>query len=163
MVTEAPKKIAAVILGIISLTLTLTTVFSTLSAVALLGNPNNIRIGQFSGNATTGMALNVSINNQGYYDVNSLTLTVQLNLHNSTLDQTLLNKVVALGVFPAQQNHTATATFSPGDFSMPTQLIFPGTVNVTATVTIDVYYCFNLMHITSSFTSILDNPEAFIP
>lgn len=149
MVSEAPKKIIAIILGVISLTLSLTTVLATISCTELFSNTNNFQISN-SGNIATGFQIGITINNPGFYDITTLNVSTQLNLYNSTYDVVLANtNNINLGPFPGQQKSTAVFTLSMSSFNKFDPSILVGPWQINASFSISATYLFSLMQITA--------------
>jgi hypothetical protein len=154
MVSEIPKKIYKAVIGLIALCLSLTSVFGTLSAVTIFSNSGNIQAGTISESPADNFNVPILINNTGFYDIENVTISIQLVLYNATFTpHVLMEKSIGLGTFPAQVITTKNANFSvTADFDLPSETIIPGMMKINATFTIDLYYMFSLMHFTAEYT-----------
>ncbi len=163
MVSEIPKKIYKALLGLIAFALSLTSIFGTLSAVAIFSDPTNIQVGTMGEYPTNTFNVPLQINNAGFYDIENVTVSLKLLIYNTTYSEILLDRVFPLQNFPALTPTIKNATFQTSDLNPvgywdPT----PGMTTFNATVTIDLYYLFGLMHFTASFNQTLTNLGDFL-
>ncbi len=165
-VSEIPKKIYKWLLGLIALSLSLTSVFATLSTVSIFSNPNNIQAGSIVENPAGTYTIPVMINNTGFYPIQNVTMSVRLFLYNSTYYHQIMDKSFVLGDFPQQAITPANAVFhNATDFSLPPLGEVdptPGVTFLNATITMDLYYIFGLMHMTAQFNQSITDIGGFL-
>ncbi len=163
MVSEIPKKIYKAVIGLIALSLSLTSVFGTLSAVAIFSNPANIQPGTFEEYPTDTFNVPVQIYNAGFYDIEDVEVSIVLLIYNTTDSAILLTKSFPLQNFPALVTTSKNATFQKSEFNDVGYWdpISPATI-FNASITIDLYYIFGLMHFTASFNQTLTNLGDFL-
>ncbi len=163
MVSEIPKKIFKALLGLLAFSLSLTSVFATLSTVAIFSNPANIQAGTISEYPTDKFNLPVQIYNAGFYDIQDVQISVKLFVYNTTESAVLLDKAFALQNFPALTTTAKNASFLKSELNdVGYWDPAPGATKFNATITIELYYIFNLMHFTASYNQTLTNLGDFI-
>ncbi len=163
MVSEIPKKIFKAVLGLIAFSLSLTSVFATLSAVALFSSPGNIQAGTITEYPANQFNVPVQINNTGFYDIADVNISIRLLLYNSTYQHELMNKTMMLGTYAAQVITARNATFSSAtDFTLPAVYIDPAITFLNATIRIDLFYIFGLMHFTAEFNQTITDVGGFL-
>ncbi len=161
MVSEIPKKIYKALLGLIAFSLSLTSVFATLSTVSIFSSENNIQAGSIAEYPTSQFNVPVQINNTGFYDIIDVSVSIKLILYNNTLPpHTLMDKTIPLSTYAAQTLTAKNASFSVADFTLPAIPIDPAITFLNATIRIDLYYIFALMHVSAEFNSTI-NPGVF--
>ncbi len=163
MVSEIPKKIYKMLLGLIAFSLSLTSVFATLSAVSIFSSPNNIQAGSIVEYPANNFTVSVQINNTGFYDISNVSISIRLFLYNTTYYHQLMDKSIPLGTFPAQAITPKNASFNAAtDFVFPAVFVDPAITNLTATIRIDLYYIFGLMHFTAEFNQTMTDVGGFL-
>jgi hypothetical protein len=164
MVSEIPKKIYKALIGLIALSLSLTSVFGTLSAVAIFSNPANIQAGTPEEYPTDTFNMPVQIYNAGFYDIEDVEVSLMLRIYNTTDNAILMNKSFPLPNFPAFVTTSRNVTFKDSDLNHDIGYWDPFSLatKFNATITIDLYYMFKLMHFTASFNQTLTNLGDFL-
>ncbi len=156
MVSEIPKKIYKMLLGLIAFSLSLTSVFATLSTVAIFSSPNNIQAGTMEVISPGTYRIPFMINNTGFYDIENVGVSIELmiyNITNATFHHVLMNQSFNLGNYPAQAKTQNNADFSNTTFvPLPPYVLDPTTLNCTIIFKIDLFYMFRLMQFTAVYS-----------
>jgi len=164
MVSEIPKKVYKIVLGLIALSLSLTSVFATLSTVNLFSSPTNIQVGEFTEDPTNPnhFSLPLQINNTGFYDLRNVTITIEFLIYNATDRHIFMNEAFPLADYRALTSTPQTIRFTNNSFIPTTKYWELTTTTFNATFTIDLYYMFDLMHFTASYNRTLTNLGDFL-
>ncbi len=161
MVSDIPKKLYKWLLGLIALSLSLTSVFATLSTVSIFSSPDNIHAGSITETTPGNYTIPVVINNTGFYPIETVNMNIRLFLYNSTYYHLLMDQSFDLGNFPAQAiTASPPVAFSNTTFTLPPPgELNPSNTKLNATITIDLYYIFGLMHMTAEYNQPLNLGE----
>ncbi len=162
MVSEIYKKIYKMVLGLIAFSLSLTSIFATLSAVSIFSNP--ISPPSFVEYAPGQYNVTVQINNTGFYDILNVSISVRIFLHNETYYHELMDKFFPVDDFPAQASTPRSATFDTATDCVfpPAGEVDPAITQLNATIRIDLYYIFGLMHFSAEFNHNITDIGGFL-
>lgn len=153
--------------GVVQLAISLVVIISLISAVTVVMNPNIanfIDIGNSEFNISDPYNSNISIpfnldNSRGFYDFKDLTISIDMNINNSTDDYDVLNGTQVFQI-PALTNFTDALFFGNDSFTWDPGLIVgiyanPTDYNITLFVDVSTTYALGLIPFRLNVTTTL--------